>query len=155
MTPRPWNMGEVKILRTFAGLGAEAVATLLERSIGSVEAKAKELRVSLVVTGEDIDVTLTPTQILARLREVPDLQICPLCGMRLATMKATGMCRPCHLDQLIALRETQLAEAIRQRKLTSLRQNKHRLRICEACDRPFYPRPESKTARCAECGGGE
>jgi hypothetical protein len=70
-------------------------------------------------------------------------------------MKATGMCRTCHLDQLIVLRETQLTEAIRERKLTSLRQNKHRLRICVICDRPFFPRPTSKAIKCEMCGGTE
>lgn len=155
MTARDWNTGEIQVLKLWAPLGATTIAALLNRSVSSVEHKARELRVSLKATRDDIDIQQTPIKILAKIREVPELQICPLCGKRLATMKATGMCRTCHLDQLIVLRETQLTEAIRERKLTSLRQNKHRLRICVICERPFFPRPTSKAIKCEMCGGTE
>lgn len=155
MTNRPWNTGEIKVLRIYAALGASGIAQLLERSISSVESKARELRVSLVATGDDFDLTLAPDVMLQRISEAPDLNICPLCGTRLATIKATGMCRVCHLDQLIALRETQLAELTRVKRLTKLRQDKRRLRICDGCFRDFYPRPDSKATKCADCGGAE
>lgn len=155
MTPRPWHTGELQVLRIWAPLGAATIAILLDRSVSSVEHKARELRISLEQTGEDIDVTQTPAKIISRLRETPDLQICPMCGRRLATMRQTGMCRPCHLDQLIQLRETQLAELTRERKLTKLRQDKKRLRVCDHCGRSFFPRESSGSKRCGECAGTE
>lgn len=155
MTPRPWHTGELQVLKIWAPLGAVTIAAILDRSVASVEHKARELRISLTQTGEDIDVTQTPTKILDRLAQAPDLQVCPLCGKRLATMKATGMCRVCHLDQLILLRETQLAELVRERKLTKLRQDKKRMRVCSSCGRPYFPRESSGTKTCSDCGGNE
>lgn len=107
------------------------------------------------ITGEDIDVSVITEKILARIREIPDLNICPVCGKRLATMKRTGICRPCHLDALIALRETQLAEEVRLRRLQKLRQDKARLRICPKCYSDYYPRAGSRMTRCENCGGRE
>lgn len=153
MTTRAWTTGELQVLKTYASLGASTVAALLERSISSVEHKAREVRISLEVTREDIDVTSASARLLAKVREIPGLAICPLCAKRFATMKSTGMCRSCHLEQLIALREEQLAEEIRLRTLTKLRQDKHRLRICDECNRAFFPRANSSTAICGECGG--
>ena len=155
MSSRPWTTGELQVLRRFAGLGAASIASLLERSVSSIEGKARDLHVSLVITNEDIDVSAATARLLQRIRETPGLQICPMCGKRLATMRHTGMCRCCHLEQLIALRETQLAEEIRLRKLTKLRQDKRRLRICEGCGDAFYPRPTSAATRCIDCGGTE
>jgi hypothetical protein len=151
MTPRAWNTGELKVLRSYASLGARVLAELLERSVGSVEAKAKELRVSLEITGDDVDVSTAGPRILARISAVPELTVCPLCGLRLANMKSTGMCRVCHLEQLIELRETQLAEQVRERRLVKLRQDKRRLRVCERCGRPYFPRVGSGIELCSEC----
>lgn len=153
MTPRPWNTGELKVLDYYAGLGSQVLAELLDRSIGSIEAKAKERKISLVATGEDFDTDKLTKDILNRLRQIPSLSICPLCGSRLATMKASGMCRVCHLDQLITLRETQLLEIARERKLVKLRQDKRRLKVCSICGRPFYPRVGSDIIVCQDCDG--
>lgn len=152
---RAWNTGELKVLRMFSELGAEQVALLLDRSVGSVQSKAKELRVSLITTGNDVNVEGAGLKLLQRIRETPGLTICPLCGQRLATMKATGICRVCHLDQLITLREVQLLETARERRLTQLRQEKRRLRVCAKCGRPFFPRVGSEAAACGDCGGGQ
>lgn len=153
MSLRPWNTGELKVLREFAGLGARGVAQLLERSEKSVQAKARELRISLVATGEVISVHGAEVKILERIRKAPELEICPLCGTRLANMKSTGICRVCHLDQLITLREVQMLETARERKLTKLRQEKRRLRVCATCGRPFFPRVGSTATTCADCEG--
>lgn len=153
MTPRPWHTGELKVLRIYAPLGSDVLAQLLERSKSSIEGKARELKISLQVTGEDINVSNAGVKILARIRQAPDLNICPLCGVRLATMKATGICRVCHLDQLITLREVQMLEVARERKLTKLRQDKRRLRVCDSCGRPFFPRVGSDASTCADCDG--
>lgn len=154
MTSKEWTTGEIQVLRTFRNIGAKGLAQLLERSISSVEHKARDLGVSLEITPTDVNVETVTDKILMRLYEVTNLQICPMCGKRLATMR-TGMCRCCHLDQLIALREEQLAEEIRLRKLTKIRQDKRRLRICATCGDAFYPRLTSKAQRCADCGGDE
>jgi ribosomal protein L37AE/L43A len=136
-------------------MGAVTIAALLDRSVASIEHKARELKISLVHTGEDIDLSQSSAKILERLAQAPELQVCPLCGRRLATMKATGMCRVCHLDQLILLRETQIAELVRERKLTKLRQDKKRMRVCTNCGRPYFPRETSGTKTCGECDGTE
>lgn len=155
MTAQPWTTGELQVLRSFAQLGPSVIAVLLDRTDDSVKNKAKELGISLAVTGIDVDVASLSTRMLTRIREVPGLQVCPMCGKRLASMRATGMCRCCHLDQLIALREEQLSEEIRLRRLTKLRQDKRRLRICESCGDAFYPRPTSTATTCPDCGGAE
>lgn len=155
MSIRPWNTGELKVMKLYSGLGARVLAQLLERSVGSVESKARELKISLVTTGEDFDVTNVGTKLLARIQASPDLHLCPLCGVRLAIMKSTGICRVCHLDQLISLREVQLLEVARERKLTKLRQEKRRLRVCDRCGRPFFPRVGSTAAICNDCEGLE
>lgn len=155
MTQRPWNTGEIRVLKEYAGLGCRSVAILLERSQTSVQAKAKEMRISMQVTGDDVEIQNLTEKILGRIREVPELNICPVCGLRLATMHKTGICRPCHLDALIALRESQLAEEIRLRRLQKIRQDKARLRICPVCNSDFYPRAGSKMTRCERCGGRE
>lgn len=155
MTPRAWTTGEIRVIKTFAGLGASVIADLLERPVEAVEEKAKYLHVSLTVTNDDVDIEWLPTRLLARIKEVPDLAVCPMCGKRLANMREAGICRCCYLDQLIALREEQLAEEIRLRKLTKLRQDKRRMRICDSCGDAFYPRATSTNTRCADCGGSE
>lgn len=124
---------------------------LLDRSVISVKHKAQELGISLKITGEDIDLSEQPAKILQRIREVPMLNICPMCGIRFAIMRDTGMCRPCHLDQLIILRETQLEEAIRERELTKLRQDKKRGRLCNQCDKVYFPRSTTRRQICPEC----
>lgn len=154
MTPaRPWTTGELKVLREFHHLGASGIAQLLDRSVSSVEGKARELRLSLIATGEDVAVTREVLNILTRLQQVHRLPICPTCGLRLAIMKNSGMCRVCHLDQLIHLRETQMAEMARERKLTKLRQDKRRLRICDVCGNAFFPRIADKPDVCSDCEG--
>lgn len=151
MSARSWNTGELKVLRQYAGLGRDAVAAILERSPGSVASKARELGVSLEASGADVDVAGSSARILQRVRQAIGAGICPLCGKRLAIMKSTGICRVCHLDQLISLREVQLLEVARERRLTKLRQEKRRLRICDGCGKPFFPRVGSASAACSEC----
>lgn len=151
MTARAWTTGELKVMREFASLGAPAVADLLERSVSSVEAKARELRLSLSNTGDDVDVSRETVAILSRLKMAHRLPICPSCGLRVAIMRTTGMCRVCHLDQLIELRETQMQELVRERKLTKLRQDKRRLRVCDICGDAFYPRVAEKPDVCSKC----
>jgi NADH pyrophosphatase NudC (nudix superfamily) len=155
MTPRPWTTGELKVLRLFASLGSSNVATILERSPSSVEAKAKELKISLLVSEEDFVLTKETKTILERVKNSPTLQICPVCGLRLAIMKSSGICRVCHLDALITLRETQLVEQGRERKLTKLRQDKRRQRICVYCGDAFFPRASATVEFCPKCEGYE
>lgn len=141
------------MLRHFATLGVHAVAELLERSPASVAARAKALRVSLVRTGDDVDLQTTPARLLRFVRQSANLHLCPMCGQRLAIMVSTGVCRVCHLDRLIELRTEQLEVIARERRLTKLRQDKKRQRSCDRCGRAFYPRPSSPETLCPACGG--
>lgn len=149
---REWTTTEVAVLRAFATLGVEAIGTILERSPASVARKAQQLRISTKVTGGDIDLQLTPARLIAWIKQTPGFHVCPMCGKRLAMMKTTGMCRPCHLDRLIELRIEQLDVQAREKRLTKLRQDKKRQRICGNCGRAFYPRLSSEDQRCGSCG---
>lgn len=149
---REWTTTEIGVLRAFASLGVEATAQLLERSEMSVKRKAQQLGISMKATGEDIDLQITPARVVAWIRQSPGASICPMCGKRLALMKTTGMCRVCHLDRLIEIREEQIAVQARERRLTTLRQAKKRLRICATCGGDFYP--SSKDDRCEKCRRG-
>ena len=155
MTSRPWTTTEEQVLRHFATLGVDGVSQLLERSHSSVKDRARAINVSLVKTDNDIDLQLTPARILRYVRQSPTFQLCPMCGQRLAMMVTTGMCRVCHLDRLIDIRNEQLDVIARERRLTKLRQDKKRMRSCDRCGRAFYPRPSSTDLYCASCGGSD
>lgn len=149
---RPWTTSEIRALRAFATLGATGVADLLERSPASVKLKAAEIRVSLVRTGEDVDLRVLPSRLLEMVRRSPHLPVCPSCGRRLAMVQSTGLCRVCHLDRLIELRQEQLEVIARGQKLAKLRQDKARLRTCEGCGSAFFPRASSTKTLCGKCG---
>lgn len=123
---RQWTTAELKVVRLFASLGRDALAELLDRSPSAVSAFAREQHISLKVTGEDISVSDEVIELLERVRETACLAICPMCGKRWATMRETGICRPCHLDRLISLAQERLEVEARQRALTSLRKEKQR-----------------------------
>lgn len=148
---REWTTQELRVLKAYAGLGREAVAELLERSPKAVEWAAIMNGISLKVSDTDIEVTTTT--IIERVRETPTLSVCPMCGKRFARMKQTGMCRCCHLDLLLDLHQEQLDEQIRLRKLDKARQDKRRMRVCDRCGQPFFPRTTSTETMCADCGG--
>lgn len=152
---KEWTTTEIQVLKHFASLGAEGVAELLERSKSSVESKARDIGVSLKASKEDIDLRTTPARLLRYVRRSPQLQLCPMCGVRLAMMTSTGICRVCHLDRLIELRAEQLEIVAREKRLAALRQDKKRLRICESCGASFFPRAESTDTTCAKCGDRE
>lgn len=123
---RSWTTSELKVMRLFAGLGVEAVAHLLDRSQSAVSKAAAENRISLKVTREDIEISNEVLSLLERVSETSRLQICPMCGRRWATMRETGVCRPCHLDRLISLHQEQVDVEMRQRALTAARKEKQR-----------------------------
>lgn len=138
------------MLRQFAPLGLANVAGLLERTPAAVEAKARELSISLRVSSEDVALDGADRLLIEMVRQNPFLAICPTCGQRLARM-ASGMCRVCHLDALIEIREVEVLEQARERKLAALRQAKRRARICDGCGKAYSPRRESTSSLCAEC----
>lgn len=148
---RPWTMTEIRALRAYATLGAGGVADLLERTPASVKSKATELRVSLVRTREDIDLRVLPGRLLEMVRRSPHLPVCPGCGRRLVMIQSTGLCRVCHLDRLIELRQEQLEVIARGQKLAKLRQDKKRLRVCDECGAAFFPRVTSAKTLCSRC----
>lgn len=130
---KPWTTTELRVLRLFATLGTNGVATILERSSASVAQMAKQEGISLKRTDEDIDITNEVLTLLAKVADTPNLSICPMCGKRWATMKETGMCRPCHLDRLLSLYQEKAEIEIRQKALTAARQDKRRKTRCENC----------------------
>lgn len=148
---REWTTLELQVLKQFRSMGTRSVAQLLERSQASVEKKAQEMRISLKRTDDDVDLNVLPERLLIWVKETPFLRVCPMCGRRLATMQQTGLCRPCHLDRLIDLRIEQLDVLARERRLTKLRQDKKRMRICAHCGRAFFPRPSSTDETCGGC----
>lgn len=148
---RPWTVHEVQVLKAYAPMGATVVAAILERTPKAVRHVAELNGISIKDTGEDVATNAAALNLVERLRETPGLSICPMCGQRFARMRSTGMCRRCHLEQLLELHRDQLAEEIALRKLDKARQDKRRLRVCERCGRPFFPRPSSTSTICGEC----
>jgi NADH pyrophosphatase NudC (nudix superfamily) len=153
LTSRSWRLNEIKVLKIYSGSGPSVLASLLDRTPGSIKSKAHQLNITLTDDGDDIEIAKAENLILDRIRKSPTLMICPMCGLRLAIIQKTGMCRVCHLDQLIQLRETQLSELEREKRLTMLRQEKARLRICSNCLAAHYPKTSSKANLCRSCGG--
>lgn len=147
---RPWTLVEVKVLRAYSGLGKAGVAALLGRSVDSVKWAARTHGVSLEVVDDDIDIAVEVLDVLERIREAPGLEVCPMCGRRFART-ATGLCRSCHLDQLLELHQERLDEEVRLRRLDKARQDRRRLRVCRSCGADFYPRPTSTDVLCKEC----
>lgn len=148
---REWSTQEVRILKAYAALGSRGVAALLERTPRQVEWAAVVHGVSLRTSDDDVQISASILDTIERVRETPDLSICPMCGKRFARMKATGMCRCCHLDGLLTLHQERLDEEIRLRKLDKARQDKRRMRVCDRCGQPFFPRPTSTDSVCGDC----
>jgi hypothetical protein len=123
---KPWTMSEIKVMRLFASLGSKGVAQLLDRSVSSVSKQAQDHAISLEASKDDINIDDEVLNLLHRVVESQRLSICPMCGRRWATMKDTGICRPCHLDRLIALHQEQIDVEVRQRALTAARKEKQR-----------------------------
>ena len=145
---RPWSTQEIRVLKAYAPLGKDALALLLERPARQIKWAATTHSISLAISEDDIEAA---TDIVDKVRDTPGLAICPMCGRRFARMKTTGMCRCCHLEQLLDVHQEQLDEQIRLRKLDKARQDKRRVRVCDRCGRPFYPRPSSTDRLCQEC----
>ena len=150
---RPWTVQELKILKAYAPLGRDAVAELLKRSVKAVEWAAVMNGISLKRSDDDVEVGTPAVEVLQRIRDTPGLPVCPMCGKRFARMKATGMCRTCHLDLLLEVHQEQLDEQVRLRRLDKARQDKRRLRVCDVCGQPFFPRTTSTDTTCSDCGG--
>lgn len=149
---REWTTQELRVLKAYAGLGKTAISVILERSPQSIEWAATMNGISLKISDEDIDTQAVALRLVETLRDTPSLPVCPMCGKRFARMKS-GMCRCCHLDQLLTLHQESLDEKIRLRKLDKARQDKRRMRVCERCGQPFFPRPSSTEDLCQDCGG--
>lgn len=152
MTARDWTTHEVRVLRAYAGLGRDAVAAILERTPHAVAAAARSHGISLRVSEDDLETQAEALNTLERIREAPGLDVCPMCGKRFARMRASGLCRCCHLDQLLELHQERIDEEIRLRRLDKARQDKRRLRVCSSCGEPYFPRPDSPVETCRDCG---
>lgn len=149
---RAWTLQEIRIVKAYAELGSKTIAEILDRTPKSVRHIAELNGISIKDTGNDVPIQadVLGMSIVEQITNTPGLSICPMCGKRFARMKS-GMCRCCHLDQLLELHQEKLDEQIRIRKLDKARQDKRRLRVCDRCGRPFFPRPSSNDLTCQEC----
>ncbi|HAM24580.1 MAG TPA: hypothetical protein DCM51_03360 [Actinobacteria bacterium] len=148
---REWTTQELRVLRDYAGLGAIDLAHLLHRSPKAVKLIARRQGISLRRSDDDIPVGRLSAELLARIRANPGLAVCPMCGKRFARIPTTGMCRCCHLDALIDAHQESIEEQIRLRRLDKVRQDKSRMRVCDSCGRPFFPRTSSQSSVCRDC----
>lgn len=146
---RPWTVQEIRVVKAYAELGSTAIGEILERTPKSVRHIAELNGIKVENTGNDVDIQYA-LGLIERVKEAPHLEICPMCGKRFARMKS-GLCRCCHLDTLLDLHQEKLDEQIRLRKLDKARQDKRRLRVCDRCGRPFFPRPSSNDEICQDC----
>lgn len=147
---RAWTLQELRVIKAYAPMGAVVIASVLERTPQAVRHVAALNGISVTDTGKDVDTQAVTLGLAERLRETPGLSVCPMCGKRFARMKS-GLCRCCHLDRLLDLHQERLDEEIRLRKLNKARQDKRRMRVCDVCGRPFFPRSTSKETTCQDC----
>ena len=144
-----WTSSEIATLRSNASRGAAECALLLGRSIGSVKQAAHRHRISLRRSGSRsgtmlgqprgialksrmreqlLDGTVDPELVAARMRMDTAAQLCPSCTFRPVRVRATGLCRVCHLAHLTARHREVLAEHESQRELWQARQQLKRSR---------------------------
>lgn len=134
------------MLRTFAAYGVQGLARLLERTPAAVRSKARELDIDLTEDPDSIDLRRAPERAISWVRKSTQLRICPSCSVRLATMH-TGVCRPCHLDRLIEMKQEEIAAKAKEKKLLAMRKRKQRVTACVVCGITFFPR-NSHESRC-------
>jgi hypothetical protein len=127
---RPWTSTEEDALRILAPrLGGKACAAAFERSLKSVERKAAQLGVSLrrISCGGNPGEACSPV-VLRRVRELTLAELCPACGKRPISVKATGLCGRCHFDGLRIVHEDAIAKADGQLALWASRSKLQRRR---------------------------
>lgn len=119
VTKADWTTADVTFLRKHAHLGVAEVSRLMGRSVGSVKEAARRHRISLRRRGERRGILLgqprhfrlrellpaevdreTAALILTRQQLDEEAELCPSCGYRLATVRQTGLCLPCHKRRL-------------------------------------------------------
>ena len=144
-----WTSSELAALRSNAHRGAVECARLLERSVGAVKQAAYRHRISLRRSGSrsgavlgqprgvslkramrdaSLDGTVDPELVAARMRLDAGAALCPACTIRPVRVRATGLCRVCHLSHLAAQHREVLAEHESQRELWQARQQLKRSR---------------------------
>lgn len=144
----PWTSTEVATLRTQAHLGADQLATILNRTTWSVRRAAFRLRISLRPTGErrgsvlgetkpghipiairrrylDQPALATKTEAEIRQAATDPLPLCPLCA-RYPVRHPLPVCRACHLDGLVAAHRERQSIEDAQRRLDAIRQARSR-----------------------------
>lgn len=147
---RAWTVKELRAVKAWSHLGAHNLALILERTPQQVRSAAALNGISVRNTGEDVEVHAEALG-LADLVADCTVPVCPACGKRWARMKGTGLCRSCHLDRLLEIHQERQDEAVRLKRLDKARQDKRRMRVCERCGQPFYPRPSSPATVCQDC----
>lgn len=125
---RSWTHAEEEALRILAPLGGSACALAFDRSLKSIERKAASLGVSLRRRSYGGNLGETSPATLRRVRELSEAQLCPACGFRFASVKATGLCGLCHVKRLRDVHEEEIVKAEAQRELWAARSKLQRRR---------------------------
>jgi len=176
MKQRAWTSAELARLKAMAPLGAEEIARRMGRTVRSVRCAAYRYRISLrrtargTVLGQKVHrgsrfpldrkkaLSLDMTAEEERIRNGG--QLCPACGTRLVTMKATGMCESCHYRRLAQrIRERDDAEESRRGYYREKAKAKRRT-TCRECGAIYAPRLDSEgrisdREICPDCRDGE
>ena len=148
---KPWNTGELLVLREHRHEGAAAVAALLGRSVPCVKAAAHRLRVSLRQPGsyrgtvlgqlrgislsaqvrDDLVTGRVSAEVVAeRMRLDRERSLCPVCGRRPVRNSRSGFCLVCHKRALAEAHFELVEELDAQRALWASRQA-----LCRARER--------------------
>lgn len=163
---RPWSTGDLAFMRANASLGAAQLARLMNRSKGAVEKAASRHGISLRRPGERRGLVLRQPRgvslrvelrddlldsnfaaaVAARMAIDREADLCPRCVARPITVRATGLCRTCHVHVLTEAHREQTAEIEAQRALWQSRQELKRAR-----DRANVEASSSTKAHVGEC----
>lgn len=121
---RDWTVSEERAFIALAPLGTAYLSVLFERSPLAIRSKANRLRVSVKRTSQIDATTLQLAVEIARSKALG--LICPACGVRFATVPATGTCEICHKSALAEAHDMRTAAASAQRKYDAAKQRSSR-----------------------------
>lgn len=124
MTRRDWTVTEERAFVALAPLGTAYLSVLFDRSPLAIRSKANRLRVSVRRTSQIDATTLQLAVEIARAKALG--LICPACGVRFATVHATGTCEVCHKSALTDAHDMRAAAASAQRSYDAAKQRSSR-----------------------------
>lgn len=154
---KPWTTLDLEALRYLGPrLGGPETARALQRSLASVQVQAHryQIKLSRLPILESHTKALTPEGLHQRIQQLASAPLCPSCGMRPASVPATGLCVKCHCDTRVALSEEETARVEGERRRWAARSKLQRRRRELAKEFPYFWRvrthlPERFGKRCA------